>query len=87
MFLWLSWGSTITQNSIRTISDLDRFRLTDTDPAENDHIGAYTDPEYRIDAFLVQTADKITIIHMTPVHQSRGVPPEVHYHLHSFESV
>ncbi len=29
-FLCLSWGSTITQNSIRTISDLDRSRLTDT---------------------------------------------------------
>ncbi len=30
MFLWLSWGLTITQNSIRTISDLDRSHLIDT---------------------------------------------------------
>ncbi len=48
----LSWGLTITQNSIRTISDLDRTRLTDTRSAENDRIGADTDPEYRIDASL-----------------------------------
>ncbi len=41
-------GLTITQNSIRTISDLDRSRLTDTRSAENDRIGA--DTEYRIDA-------------------------------------
>ncbi len=48
----LSWGLTITQNSIRTISDLDRSRLSDTRSAENDRIGADTDPEYRIDASL-----------------------------------
>ncbi len=30
MFLCLSWGLTITQNSIWTISDLDRSHLTDT---------------------------------------------------------
>ncbi len=53
MFLCLSWGSTITQNSIRTISDLDRSRLTDTRSAENVRIGADTDTEYRIDASLV----------------------------------
>ncbi len=52
----LSWGLTITQNSIRRISDLDRSRLSDTRSAENDRIGADTDPEYRIDASLVQTA-------------------------------
>ncbi len=48
----LSWGLTITQNSIRRISDLDRSGLTDTRSAENDRIGADTDPEYRIDASL-----------------------------------
>ncbi len=48
----LSWGLTITQNSIHTISDLDRSRLSDTRSAENDWIGADTDPEYRIDASL-----------------------------------
>ncbi len=48
----LSWGLTITQNSIHTISDLDRSRLSDTRSAENDRIGADTDPEYRIDASL-----------------------------------
>ncbi len=50
----LSCGLTITQNSICTISDLDRSRLTDTRSAENDRIGADTDPEYRIDASLVK---------------------------------
>ncbi len=49
----LSWGLTITQNSIHTISDLDRSRLSDTRSAENDWIGADTDPEYRIDASLI----------------------------------
>ncbi len=52
----LSWGLTITQNSICTISDLDRSRdsrLSDTRSAENGRIGADTDPEYRIDASLV----------------------------------
>ncbi len=48
----LSWGLTITQNSIHTISDLDRSRLTDTRSAENP-IRADTDPEYRIDASLI----------------------------------
>ncbi len=51
----LSWGLTITQNSIRRISDLDRSRLTDTRSAENDRIGADTDPEYQIDASLLQS--------------------------------
>ncbi len=50
----LSWGLTITQNSIHTISDLDRSRLTDTRSAENYWIGADTDPEYRIGASLVR---------------------------------
>ncbi len=49
----LSWGLTITQNSICRISDLDRSPLSDTRSAENDRIGADTDPEYRIDASLV----------------------------------
>ncbi len=48
----LSWGLTITQNSIYRISDLDRSRLSDTRSTENDRIGADTDPEYRIDASL-----------------------------------
>ncbi len=51
----LSWGLTITQNSIHTISDLDRSHLTDTRSTENDWIGADTDPEYRIDASLLTT--------------------------------
>ncbi len=51
----LSWGLTITQNSIHTISDLDRSHLSDTRSAENDRIGAETDPEYRIDASLLYT--------------------------------
>ncbi len=49
----LLWCFTITQNSIHTISDLDRSRLSDTRSAENDRIGADTDPEYRIDASLI----------------------------------
>ncbi len=53
MFMWFSWGLTTTQNSIRTTSDLDRSRLTDTRSTENDRIGADTDPEYRIDASLL----------------------------------
>ncbi len=44
---------TITQNSIRTTSELDRSHLTDIRSTENDQIGADTDPEYRIDASLV----------------------------------
>ncbi len=44
---------TITQNSIRPILDLDRYRLTDNRSAENDCIVADTDTEYRIDASLV----------------------------------
>ncbi len=51
----LSRGLTITQNSIRRISDLDRSRLSDTRSAENYRIGADTDPEYRIDASLMKT--------------------------------
>ncbi len=47
----LSWCLTITQNSIRTTSDLDRSRLTDTRSAENDRIGA--DPENQINASLI----------------------------------
>ncbi len=50
----LSWGLTITQNSIHTISDLDRSRLSDNRSVENDRIGADTDPEYRIDASLTE---------------------------------
>ncbi len=57
----LSWGLTITQNSIHTISDLDRSRLTDTRSAENDRIGADTDPEYRIDASLSVTCCCLTL--------------------------
>ncbi len=49
----LSRGLTITQNSICTISDLDWSGLTDTRSAENNRIGADTDPEYRIDASLL----------------------------------
>ncbi len=40
---------------VHTLSDLDRSRLSDTRSAENDRIGADTDPEYRIDVSLVQT--------------------------------
>ncbi len=55
----LSRGLTIIQNIIHTISDLDRSRLSDTRSAENDRIGADTDPEYRIDASLLITATYI----------------------------
>ncbi len=58
MFMWFLWGLTTAQKSIRTTSDLDRSRLTDTRSAENDKIGADTNPEYRIDASLV-----LSIIH------------------------
>ncbi len=37
-----------------TGSDLDRSRLTDTRSVENDWIGADTDPQYRIDASLLE---------------------------------
>ncbi len=36
-------------------SDLDRSHLTDTRSAENDWIGADTDPQYQIDASLFLT--------------------------------
>ncbi len=58
----LSWGLTITQNSIRRISDLDRSRLSDTRSTENDRIGADTDPEYRIDASLVKSSFPVVLI-------------------------
>ncbi len=51
-FMVLLWGLTITPNSIHRISDLDRSLLSDTRSAENDRIGADTDPEYWIDASL-----------------------------------
>ncbi len=38
----LSWGLTITQNSIRKISDLESVSSHDTRSAENDRIGADT---------------------------------------------
>ncbi len=38
-----------------TGSDLDRSHLTDTRSAENDWIGADTDPQYQIDASLILT--------------------------------
>ncbi len=52
-FMMFLWGLTTTQNSIRTASDLDRSRLTDTRSSENDRIRADTDPEYRIDTSLI----------------------------------
>ncbi len=58
MFMWFSWGLTTAQNSIRTTSDLDRFRQADTRSAENDRIGADTHPEYRIDASLISLRDQ-----------------------------
>ncbi len=57
MFMFFSWGLTTAQNSIHTTSDLDRSRLTDTRSAENDWIGADTDPEYRIDASLLVNSE------------------------------
>ncbi len=79
----LSWGLTITQNSIHTISDLDRSRLSDTRSAENDRIGADTDPEYRIDASLVQTG---LHVHTAQIQQSicyHWIPSNAHtWHLH-----
>ncbi len=57
MFLWLPWGLTATQNSI-SLKAQDRIwigsRLTDTRSAENDWIGADTDPQYRINASLIE---------------------------------
>ncbi len=64
----LSWGLTITQNSIHTISDLDRSPLSDTRSAENDRIGADTDPEYRIDASLFIYIQYLTKV-STPLSQ------------------
>ncbi len=48
----LSWGLTIAQNSIHNIG-FGSVSSHDTRSAENDRIGADTDPEYRIDASLV----------------------------------
>ncbi len=60
MFVWLPWGLTTTQNSnVISLKAQDRIwigsRLTDTRSAENDWIGADTDPAYRIDASLIDT--------------------------------
>ncbi len=65
MFMWFSWGLTTAQNSIRTTSDLGRSRLTDTRSAENDRIGADTDPEYRIDASLIKTFINYCALHLS----------------------
>ncbi len=51
-FMVLYNAFVLSRGDICTISDLDRSRLTDTQSAENDRIGADTDPEYRIDASL-----------------------------------
>ncbi len=57
VFLWLPRGLITTQNII-SLKAQDRIwigsRLTDTRSAENDWIGADTDPRYRIDASLVK---------------------------------
>ncbi len=62
MFLWLLWGLTTTQNII-SLKAQDRIwivsRLTDTRSAENDWIGAETDPQYRIDASLVKSGAEV----------------------------
>ena len=55
MFLCLLWSLTITQNSTRTVSDLDRSRPADTRSGKNGSIGADTRSEYRIGASLAQT--------------------------------
>ncbi len=47
-----------------TGSDLDRSRLIDNRSAENDWIGADTDPPYRIDASLVGLHDILHAIVM-----------------------
>ncbi len=61
VFVWLPWGLT-TQNII-SLKAQDRIwigsRLTDTRSAENDWIGADTDPQYRIDASLVKKKKNI----------------------------
>ncbi len=63
MFLWLPWGLTTTQNII-SLKAQDWIwigsRLTDTRSAENDWIGANTDPAYRIDASLLETQSHST---------------------------
>ncbi len=63
--MWFSLGLTTAQNSIRTTSDLGRSRLTDTRSAENDRIGADTDPEYRIDASLIKTFINYCALHLS----------------------
>ncbi len=55
--------------SKRTTSDLDRSRLTDTWSAENDWIEADTDPEYRINAFLLRTPCLRWGNHLCPLNQ------------------
>ncbi len=59
VFLCLPWGLITTQNII-SLKAQDRIwigsRLTDTRSAENDWIGADTDPQYRIDTSLVYFA-------------------------------
>ncbi len=58
VFVWLPWGLTTTLNII-SLKAQDRIwiesHLTDTRSAENDWIGADTDPQYRIDASLLKT--------------------------------
>ncbi len=49
----LSWGLTITQNSIRTNIGFGYLVWPIPDPAENASIGTDTDPEYRTDASLL----------------------------------
>ncbi len=70
MFLCLLWGLTITQNSIRIISDLDRSCLTDTRSAENGSIGADTNTVYRTDTSLQATASLHLFLNVAPKSQN-----------------
>ncbi len=81
--LVLLWGLTITQNSIHTISDLDRSHLTETRSTETASIGAHIYTEYRIDASLPGTelvdGRKSASLYGQPVPVSQGL-------LHSSDS-
>ncbi len=53
---------------------MDRSRLTDTRSAENDRIGADTDPEYRIDASLVEDSKNVRAVDTALDATSSGSP-------------
>ena len=67
MFVCLLWGLTTTQNSKRTISDLDRPRLTDPRSGKNGSIGPDIRYKYRIGASLdrgLYAANNLKQVHL-----------------------